>query len=258
MSAAKPQKSWVESTVRGFAELARGDRRQAAGCWLAADARLPVEDLLFDPLRASSRSNVGAAHVLLGNEQEAARWLHSACECWHRVLAAIETLDVPITGASSSFHFRLAAKLPDALTKARRQHYRRLAQAGLAITRFNRAMVSSAQIPAVVAGGNASALEIELTEILGAASAEVRLLACANGPGKRSDVRDIYAAKHADIVARQPSLAAAFSEECAQLEYAIPLTVLLVPAIIATGLPFKAETAGIRDEAALSSSLNDE
>ncbi|MES1179646.1 MAG: hypothetical protein ABUL43_00460, partial [Hyphomicrobium sp.] len=99
-------------------------------------------------------------------------------------------------------------------------------------------------------------LKIELTELLGAASAEVRLLSCSDGPGKRTDFGHIYVAKHADIVARKPSLAAAFSEECAHLECAILLTVLLVPALIAAGSEPKA--TGIRDEAALSLSFNDE
>ncbi len=226
VSASNAQKSWVESTVRGFEELSLRRNAAAARLWLEADAALP-EEVAFDPLRAASRSNAAAAHLLLGARHEADRCFGAAERSWQAVIVGIETLDVPMTGASSSFHFRLAAQTAGAFVAARRARYRRLAEAALAITRFNRGVLGARNPAAIRAAGRSHALRLVLSETLGPASPEVRLLAIFPGSIESASVAAIFREKSDAIAARVPTFAAVLSQECAQLESAVALTALL-------------------------------
>ena len=97
--ASKLQKSWTESSLRGFAELARGRPEAAARCWLEADAEFP-STIAFDPRKAASRSNAGTARLLLGHDHEAELCFEDAHKSWEALLGWIEALDVPLSAAS--------------------------------------------------------------------------------------------------------------------------------------------------------------
>ncbi|MET1046213.1 MAG: hypothetical protein ABWX70_05855 [Hyphomicrobium sp.] len=219
----------VESTVRGFENLARLRVGDAARLWLEAglDARPAMS---FDPIYAMCRSNAGAALILLASPDHAERCLREAEEAWLRVIAGITTLAVPITGASSSFHFRLAATAPVALINARKDRYRRLAATALAITRFNHGLVDLDASPVIAA--HAAELRSIVAEGFGPTSAEARLLdAEANDP---TSAAELYLAKHTDLATRSQTFASALSEECGALESAVALTVLLSPSLLRT------------------------
>jgi hypothetical protein len=226
MSADKTQK-WATSTLHGFAEMSRARFEDAARSWLqAADFRHAADG--SDPLLAASLSNAGSAYLILNEQHDADRALHNAEQAWLHVLSSIATLDIPMTGASSSFHFRLAAKAPDALIDARKVRYRRLVEAALAITRFNRLFVDEQSLASGVVQLRAHELKTILSEVLGARSVEVSLLSTSAD----ADVAfSIYADKVSEFADRRQTLATAFSQECAKLETAVALTALLVPGI---------------------------
>ena len=226
VSPSKAPESWTESTVRGFLELSRNQPGEAARRWLEADAVLDVT-AAFDPLSAASRSNAGAARLLLGHDHEAELCFDAAEQFWRAAIAGIATLDVPMTGASSSFHFRLAAKAPEALIGARRDRYRCLAGSALAITQFNRAFASGENSSPAFVARRAAELKPLLRDVLGATSPEARLLVLCIEPAAGADINAIYADKVSEITLRPQTLTATLSEACARLESAIALTALL-------------------------------
>ncbi len=228
MSADKTQK-WATSTLRGFAEISRAHYEEAARSWLHVAETLRAGKG-GDPLLAASLSNVGSAYLILRQQHDADRIFHGAEQAWLRVLSSIATLDVPMTGASSSFHFRLAAKAPDTLIDARRLRYRHLAEAALAITRFNHLFTDIRNSASSVVEQSGGALKARLSEILGSGSAEVRLLSTS---AEADAASSIYADKVSEFPVRRQTLSTAFSEECAKLETAVMLTALLGPQIFA-------------------------
>lgn len=227
----KIQKSWTESTERGFRELSRGRPKEAACWWLEAGAVLPADATAFGPLQAAGQSNTGAARLLLGHDHEAAALLEAAERSWRDVIAGIATLDVPMTGASSSFHFRLAAAAPHSLIQAKRERYRRLAEAALAITQFNGAFIEHGNFPSRANSKRALKLRPIIFEVLGSTSPEGRLLSSGGEPRASADIIAIYADKFLEIASRPKTFAAALSKECADLESAVTLTALLAPEI---------------------------
>ncbi len=229
----------MELTVAGFALLARSRIRDAARAWLAADSILQ-EPAAFDPWHAASRSNAGAARVILGEPQEAEIAFADAESAWRRVIAGIDMLDVPMTGASSAFHFRLAAAEPAAFVSARRRRYHRLAGAALEITRFNRASFARDVPVPVDLPARCHVLKLVLSEAVGASSAEVRLLEDLITPNAQASmVASFFTRKSEAIAQSQPTFAAALSDACAELETAAELTVLLPPSAV---LPPNTET----------------
>lgn len=237
----KTQK-WAASTVRGFEEMSRARSGEAAHSWLHAAGMLQAADD-GDPLLAASLSNAGAAYLILHEQHDAGRFFHEAEQGWLRALTSIATLDIPMTGASSSFHFRLAAKVPDALIDARRHRYRRLAEAALAITRFNRLFTDVRNLATGVVARRVGELTATLREALGSGSAEVRLLSTSAGPSDVASLFSIYGDKAAEFAARQQTLSTALSEECAKLETAVALTALLGSQIFAAIENEKTKTA---------------
>lgn len=231
-AASKSRNLWVESTVSGFDRISRARTEEAARCWLEADAVSAVEQSEFDSLRAVCRSNAGAARLLLGHEHEAGNCFEAAELTWRNVIAGVATLDVPMGGASSSFHFRLAAKAPDVLMGAQRERYRRLAEAALAITQFNRTLIGRRTPDAACTAERVAALRATLRDVLGYAAPEARLLSACIEPNSDADIYAIYADKLYDISTRQLTLSAALSETCANLESAVALTALLAPTIL--------------------------
>jgi hypothetical protein len=238
MSVDKTQR-WATSTLHGFAEISHAHFGIAARSWLqAADYLQAADD--HDPLLAASLSNAGSAYLILDERHDADRILLDAEQAWLRVLSSIATLDIPMTGASSSFHFRLAAKAPDALTDASRLRYRRLAEAALAIIRFNRLFVDEQSLASGIVELRTHELKTMLSEVLGARSVEVSLLSTSAD----ADVAvSIYAGKVSEFADRRQTLATALSEECAKLETAVALTALLGPWIFTAIKNEKTKTA---------------
>lgn len=229
----KSRNSWVNSTVAAFDLLSRSRAKDAARCWLEADAVLGAEQPEFESLAAASRSNVGVARLLLGHEHEAGQCFEAAEQSWQNVIADVAALDVPIGGASSSFHFRLASEAPDVLTNIRRERYRRLAEAARAITQFNRTLIRARSRDITQIDQRASALRATLRDFLGYGAPEARLLSACMDTSSDAHIYTIYADKLDDISTRQLTLSAAFSEACANLESAVALTALLAPQILA-------------------------
>ncbi len=230
MSADKTQK-WAASALRGFTEMSRARDEEAARSWLHAAGIL--QDATDDPLRAASLSNAGTAYLILQEQHEADSVFHEAERAWLRVIASIAALDIPMIGASSSFHFRLAAKAPDALIEARRHRYRRLAEAALAITRFNRLFVDVRNLASGAVAQRAGELTATLSDVLGAGSIEVRLLSTSTGASDAASAFSIYGDKAAEFADRQQTFPTALSQECARLETGVALTALLGPQILA-------------------------
>ncbi|MBS0235625.1 MAG: hypothetical protein JSR99_19330 [Proteobacteria bacterium] len=226
-------KTWVDAATCGLREMARGRKLEAAHRWLdAAAASRSEED--FDPIEAASRSNAGIAHSLLGNCTEAEQCLADSERAWRRVIHQSAFLDIPITGASSSFHFRLAASGPEALIETRRRRYVQLSEAALAMTRFNRLFADSKNPKSNIIGARARELRPILAEILGPASPETRLLSASSEPVDATSVYAIYADKLTEVSVRTQTFAAALSDRWARLETAIALTALMaLPVIVA-------------------------
>lgn len=220
---------WTDQAVHAFAAMARMRTNDAARSWLRAAAMLEGANPPA-PFLAASRSNAGIAHLILNDACEAGHAFRNAEQGWRQVIADIATLDIPMTGASS-FHFRLATKVPHALIEARRQRYRHLAEGALAITRFNLLFVVAGDLTSELVAQQTSDLAAMLCEILGPGSAEVCLLTMPAEPTGDASAFSIYAAKAADFAHRQRTLSTALSEDCANLETAVALTALLVPQI---------------------------
>ncbi|WP_143111390.1 hypothetical protein [Hyphomicrobium facile] len=219
--------TWTDQSLHAFAAMARVQIDDAARLWIRA-AAIAEGAPSPAPLLAASRSNAGVAHIILGNAHEARHAFRTAEEGWRLVIAGIATLDVPMTGATS-FHFRLATKVPHALIEPRRQRYRQLAEAALAITRFNLLIVDAGDPASESVTLQARDLTAMLKDILGPGSPEVRLLATPAEPATDASVFSSYAAKAADFAHRQNTLSTALSEDCATLEAAVALTALLGP-----------------------------
>lgn len=222
---------WVENTVAGLEQMASGRTGEAARCWLAADNAIGAE-ATSDAARAAARSNAGVANVLLGRRSEAEKCLADAERVWRQVIEGITRLDVPLTGASSSFHFRLAATMPEVLIGARRHRYRSLAEAALATTQFNRLFSMQPRIDVELIAARAGALKPELTGRLGAGSPEVRLLAVSAERAGAGIAYAIYAGKVVEASERAAMFAAALSDKCAALESAAALNVMLALPIV--------------------------
>src|SRR5262245_42351954 len=94
-TANKTWKSWTELTAQGFENLSQGRCFEAAHWWLDAGTKLPAE-VTFDPLHAASHTNIGAAHLLQGRNREAVRSFEDAERAWLRVIAGVETLEIPV------------------------------------------------------------------------------------------------------------------------------------------------------------------
>jgi hypothetical protein len=216
------RESWKELTVRGISALAGGGLTEAARCWIEA------EDTLADfpaivALRAAAQSNAGLGALLLGRHLQAERLLENADRSWRRVLNNIETLDVPTTGGSSSFHFRLATSTPSNLVAARKTRYRELVEAASGIANFHRAFASGGSVANIV--NRAVALRAMVEAAFGASSPEARLLTLVSDGREFQSAGAIYREKLSSI--RTQSRAAAFSEDCADLESAVTLITLL-------------------------------
>lgn len=221
---------WAEKTIAGYRALGSSRHTEAAGHWLAAAALLSSA-AAHDPRRAAAKTNLGVAHVLLGQVRKAEILLAGAELGWVGYARHVETADVPLAGRSSSFHFRLASRNLAAFQAIERRRLAHYCQAGLAITRFNRLLSSAG---AVASAATSLTLASLLSDVLGPRSLEVRLLtASSQPPASKTDPADsLYAEKAAEL---SVSCAAASWDETdglKGLELAVQLTVLLRPSYL--------------------------
>jgi len=224
--------NWTQQAVSAFAALGCAEIIAAARSWLRAEAILEGATSPA-PVIAASRSNAGIAHLILENRSEADVAFREAEEHWRQAIESVATLEVPLTG-TSSFHFRLAAKVPLALMEARRQRYRHLAEVARAITRFNHLFVDPANMTSGLVTHRTSELASLLSEILGPASAEVCLLTTAGASLDDSATFSPYSRKSAEFAHGPPALTNGLSSDRAILEAAVALTALLgLPAFLA-------------------------
>ncbi|RUP10232.1 hypothetical protein [Hyphomicrobium sp.] len=224
--------NWTQQTVSAFLTLGRAEIISAARSWLRAEATFEGATIPV-PVIAASRSNAGIAHLILENTSEADVAFREAEEHWRQAIESVATLDVPLTG-TSSFHFRLAAKVPHALMEARRQRYRHLTEGARAITRFNHLFVDGANLTSGLIANRTSELASILSEILGPGSAEVCLLTMTGASLHDAATFSPYGRKSAEFAHSPPALANGLSSDRAILEAAVALTALLgLPAFLA-------------------------
>lgn len=218
---------WEAETIAGFQAIGASRIQEAAGHWIRAADLLAVESPP-DPRSGTARSNAGVAHLLLGQRRAADQAFQAAEQFWIDLAEGIPTLDVPLVGTSSSFHFRLASGNVTSFTEARRKRYARLCDAALAITRFNR-LFTRTDLPsrAEIETGR-QALASLLADALGAQAPEIRLLTSTAD----DDWAPAYAEKIADFKARRPSMSEALSMDCHHLEVAFALTALFSPGLL--------------------------
>lgn len=221
--------SWVRATIAGFRAVAASDTAKAAGHWLAArDALLQVAP--NDPRWAAAQTNAGAAYALLHQRGDAETALADAERRWMHLLGTTATADVPVSGRSSAFHFRLASTNLEAFQGAQRLRFSRLCEAGLAITRFNRLLASTG---ASASAAVVPALASQLTDLLGPRAPEVRLLLSLPRPSSETPAADsIYADKVAALDARRGALSEPAADDLRPLEVAVALTALLPPGLL--------------------------
>lgn len=219
---------WKNETMAGFEAMARGCYAEAAQRWSVA-LNFVIEAELADPRRAAALSNVGAGRILAGQGTAAIEILDQSAQAWRRVTAGIETVDVPMTGTSSAFHFRLASRHLAAFQNARRSRLSELCAASLAITQFNRACAQPSKNAEIAQA--AGALADVLSRCLGPHAPEVRMLqpSCEVGTSEASNGNAPYADKFAALTARRCERADVFGT----LETACALTALVAPFTIA-------------------------
>ncbi|MDQ8697652.1 hypothetical protein [Hyphomicrobium sp. LHD-15] len=220
---------WAALMASGFGGLARGETAQAASQWQRAfDTMFPASE--SDARLAAGHSNVGAGLLLLGQRRDADAAFERAEQAWLETIAALPTLDFPVVGLSSSFHFRLASRNLPAFQEARRKRYAELCEACLAITRFHR-LLTHARSPAPrVVESSARTLTDLLSETFGPRCVDVRLLESRFVATVDGDIGlSLYADKVSEFASRQAALSALLPEACRDLETATALVALILP-----------------------------
>lgn len=222
---------WVRSTIAGFGELSRSQHVEAAGHWLRA-RDLAEGSPPSDAIHAASQTNAGVALVMLHRLAEADAVLSEAEQTWKDALAAVATLDVPVGGTSSSFHFRLASQSLESLetfAEARRRRYAEMCETSLAIARFNRLFANPEHLADSDVEQRSMSLKGVLTETFGPRAPDVRLLAGGGALLRSPAGEELYAEKVREFERRRLTLSGALSDGCLRLETAAALTALIDP-----------------------------
>lgn len=220
---------WAEVTVAGFRMLSLSRHGEAADLWQRSfDVLRPA--ILGDPRLAASHSNIGAGYILLGQPNDAEAALVAAEKAWHETIGTLQTLDFPVVGRSSSFHFKLASRNLPAFQEIRRKRYVELCEACQAITRFNRLFADTKAPGRRTVDKAARALAALLSNAIGPLSPEVRLLTgLFEGAPNNSGGVSPYAEKASEFAVRRQSMSQLLPEACGNLEVAAALTVLIAP-----------------------------
>lgn len=221
---------WAALMADGFGALARGMRDEAADCWQRAFDTL-APDSEGDARLAVGHSNVGAGHLLLGRTRDADAAFARAEQTWLKTIAALPTLDFPVVGLSSAFHFRLASRNLPAFQEVRRKRYAELCEACLALTRFHRLLANARSRAPRVIEDSARALTDLLSRSFGPRCADVRLLESRFGAATIDEDACLspYADKVSEFASRQAALSALLPEACRDLEMATALVALILP-----------------------------
>lgn len=172
---AKSMADWTQLTIAGFRHLSSGAYEQAAVTWLrAADFYADSRD--DDPRFATAHNNAGVAYGLLDRDGLAQIEFGIAERNWAHTLTTIASLDVPIAGGSSSFHFRLVSASPEAFADVHRRKYGARCRTSIAIAQFNTVVANAKQFSAEKIKVQARRLQSLTTDTYGQNSSESRLL----------------------------------------------------------------------------------
>jgi hypothetical protein len=233
-----PPRDWATVTAAGFRDLASARLGKARRRWLLAhdtlSAAIPGSAAVRgDPRVAASHSNIGAGFLLLGRTDQAKASLDAAELAWLETIGALATLDFPVVGRSSAFHFKLASRNVSAFQETRRKRYAELCDAALAVTRFNRLVADTAAPARHRMEQAARALAALLSNRFGPRAPDVVLLTgfLAAAPSTTDGGLSPYADKASEFETRRQSLFALLPEACGNLEAATALTALVVPGL---------------------------
>lgn len=219
----------MKASVDGLIALADGRPNAAAHIWLAAAGETP----LSAPLSAAANNNVGIAHLIRANRQEASRHLVLAQQHWALTRESIASLDAPIATRSSAFHLRLAIDHHEAFTGIRRRRLEELSAGAEAITAWNGQMALASE-----AGGNAMRADQSMIDALAAAYGpqcpDIQIL---SEPSMTDGVLKAYRSKADALTRSGPRLHLDSEGGAADIECAARITVLLHSGLLA-GSPF--------------------
>ena len=216
---------WAGATLDGFRFMATGESESAARSWVDAFG-LIGEHRHGDAVAAVALSNTAVGNALLDRAPDARADFLASEDCWHAVAETVEVRELPIAPTSSSFHFRLAARDPDAFTRMRRKRYVQLCQAGREIARFNSLQARSARSTPELAARRKT-LRHSLTQAFGASCAELAFLS-ARDEGAGAAHASLYESK-AKAVSRIVEAAKPPLDFWARLDCAVRLAALLMP-----------------------------
>lgn len=225
---------WERHTSAGFRALSCRRWQEAADEWLKSldDVRTAERS---DARLAAATNNMGVASLLEARWAAAERYFDMAREAWAQAQARIPELEIPVTGRSSAFHFRLATRHHEAFAESRRRRCAALCTAASAITDFNAGLARHASGRTSPSSEDPSVIVHAVVDAFGPRCPELKLI----GEGDNSSATDaaqtdaIYAEKALrarELQAR--SMAAALSADYRRLEMATNLTALLSPRLL--------------------------
>jgi hypothetical protein len=232
---------WEAHTSAGFRALSCRRWREVTDEWLKSfDAVRTAEK--SDARLAAAMSNMGVACLLEARWTAAERYFDRAREAWARAEAHIPQLEIPVTGRSSAFHFRLATHHHEAFADSRRRRCAALCTAASAITDFNARLARQASGRSSPSSEPSSAIVHAVVDAFGPRCLELKLIGESDNSIARTDeitppdaaqTDAIYAEKA--LRARElqgRSMAAALSADYRRLEMATNLTALLSPRLL--------------------------
>jgi hypothetical protein len=232
---------WERHTSAGFRALSCRRWREAADEWLRSHDDVRTAET-WDARQAAAMNNMGVACLLEARWAAAERYFDMAREAWAQARARIPQLEIPVTGRSSVFHFRLATRHHEAFADSRRRRCAALCTAASAITDFNAGLTRHAAGRSSPSSEATSAIVHALVDAFGPRCPELKLIgesdnsvagAADTTPADAAQTDAIYAEKALrahELQAR--SMAAAFSADYRRLEMATNLTALLSPRLL--------------------------
>lgn len=233
--------NWERHTSAGFRALSRRRWRTISEEWLQS-----IEDVrtaeTWDARLAAAMNNMGVVYLLEARWTAAERYFDMARESWALAQARIPQLEIPVTGRSSAFHFRLATRHHEAFAGSRRRRCTALCTAASAITDFNAELGRHASGRSSPSSAPPSAIVHAVVEAFGPRCPELKLIGVGDNsstgaaeitPADAAQTDAIYAKKALrarELEAR--SIAAALSADYRRLEMATNLTALLSPRLL--------------------------
>ncbi|MGE3229507.1 MAG: hypothetical protein AB7J30_08720 [Hyphomicrobium sp.] len=195
--------------------------QDAARIWLDAEAKLAEQR--SGPLAAAALSNAGVAHALLSHSGEAEAALADAEGRWQQVAREIARAEMPLRGASSAFHGRLAERNLTAFAEAERHRLLERCETAQTIAGLNRLIAGA---PSHASDASMARLGSRLARLLGTLAPEVRLLAV-----HEPALPDSPYAEIADLAMLPNARRYAAPDLAASLAMAVPLMALIRPGL---------------------------